>query len=116
MSPCLAALPLAGCAILEDNGTHLAFALERASRQLLASAKEELVIAYEPMTGIDQRYEVRMTASRNPQAPYGGSVVVTGRNGGGTTYQSHHMPSRPRLPGTILLQRCKHKRRALLFA
>jgi hypothetical protein len=87
----LAALFLAssGCAVLSDNGTHLAFALERESRALVASGKEERVFDYSPMSGINQHYEVRLTPSRSPVPPYGGYVVVTGENGGGTNYQAH---------------------------
>jgi hypothetical protein len=77
-----------GCAVLSDNGTRLAFALERESRSLIASGQEELVFDYSPLTGINQAYEVRLTKSHSLTAPYGGSVVVTGRDGGGTTYQA----------------------------
>lgn len=76
-----------GCAIFMDNGTHLGFALERESRELLASGARERVFDYSPLSGINQRYEVKLTASRSPVAPYGGYIVVTGENGGGTSYQ-----------------------------
>lgn len=80
-----------GCAMLSDNGTHLAFALERESRSLIASGREELVFDYSPLSGINQPYEVRLTKSRSQVAPFGGSIVVTGENGGGTTYQTQYV-------------------------
>ena len=81
----------AGCAIFMDNGTHLGFALERESRALLASGDRELVFDYSPLTGINQRYEVKLSASRSPVPPYGGYIVVTGENGGGTSYQGRYV-------------------------
>ena len=75
--------------MLSDNGTPLAFALERESRSLIASGREELVFDYSPLSGINQHYEVRLTKSRSQVAPFGGSIVVTGENGGGTTYTQY---------------------------
>ncbi len=83
------ALSGTGCSVLSDNGTHLAFELERESRWLIASGKDELVFDYSPLSGINQHYDVRVTKSRSLAPPYGGSVVVTGENGGGTNYQTH---------------------------
>lgn len=83
----LAALLIASCAIFEDNGTHLAFALEHGARELSASGNDELMLEYVPTTGINQSYEIRLSPSRSTEVPYGGYIVVTGKNGGGT---SHH--------------------------
>ena len=82
---------LFGCAVLEDNGTHLAFAMERAAAQLRESGRDEQVMEYVPMSGADQAYEVRMNASLSTTAPYGGYIVVTGKNGGGTSYQGRYV-------------------------
>lgn len=81
-------LAAAGCAVLSDNATHLAFSLERESRALIASGQQEREFRYEPLSGIHQHYEIRLTRSRSAEPPYGGSVVVTGENGGGTNYQA----------------------------
>jgi len=70
-----------------DNGTHLAFALERAAQDLRTSGEHESVFRYEPLTGIDQSYEIRLSPSRSTTPPYGGYVIVTGKNGGGTGFQ-----------------------------
>jgi hypothetical protein len=87
----LLALGLTSCGIFEDNGTHLAFALVRAAQALRASGDQERVVDYEPMTGIDQHYEIRLRPSHQATAPYGGYVIVTGRNGGGTSYQAREV-------------------------
>jgi len=76
-----------GCAILSDNGTRLAFAIERASRQLLESDNSEIILEYRPKTDLKQNYEVRMLRSLRTEAPYGGYITVSGDDGGGTSYQ-----------------------------
>ena len=40
---------LPGCSLLEDNGTHLAYALERGASKLRASAQEEILVRYETL-------------------------------------------------------------------
>ena len=84
----LAATLLSNCAIFEDNGTRMAFTLERGANELAASRDTELVLEYMPTTGIEQGYEVRFSPSKSTEVPYGGYVVVTGKNGGGTNYHT----------------------------
>jgi hypothetical protein len=90
-----ATIALSGCTILEDNGTHLAFALERGAKKLRASNLSEYVVHYEPLEGINETYEINMIHSRevvqvdvfgNTLRPGGSSLTVTGRNNGGTNY------------------------------
>ena len=47
---------LHGCNFLEDNGTHLAYALEKGAGQLRASGARELVVRYETLDGPAQSY------------------------------------------------------------
>src|SRR5476651_1992018 len=91
----VASLALAGCTLLEDNGTHLAFALERGAKKLRASDLNEYVVHYEPLEGINETYAIDMVHSRevvkvdvfgNTLRPGGSSLTVTGRNNGGTNY------------------------------
>lgn len=82
---------LTGCAVLEDNGTRLAFALERASYRLLDSQKEEMVFEYLPRGTPGHAYDVHMLRSRKTEAPYGGYITVSGEEGGGTSYQGRYV-------------------------
>ena len=88
-------LALAACTIFEDNGTHLAYDLERGAKQLRESAETELVVRYVPLGGPDQAYRIEMTASKVPTHvdSFGntsgggqGYIVVTGKRPGGTSY------------------------------
>jgi hypothetical protein len=92
-----AAFILCGCVALglEDNATHLAFAIERGSRELRASEQSEYVIQYEPLGKLGETYEVTLQHSRevvrtdafgNTLNHGGGYLVVTGRYRGGTNY------------------------------
>ena len=80
---------------LVDNGTHLAYALEQGARELRASDRSEYIVHYKPLGGLDETYEVTMRQSRevvrvdawgNTLNRGGGSLAVTGRYRGGTTY------------------------------
>ena len=80
---------------LGDNGTHMAYALERGARELRASAQNEYIVHYEPLGGPGETYEVTMSHSRevvrvdafgNTVNRGGGYLVVTGRHRGGTNY------------------------------
>lgn len=84
----VALLAFCGCSILEDNGTHLAYALEKGAKGLKSKPDgAEVVIRYEPLTGINQSYGVSFRASPETEAPYGAaSLSVGGKNGGSTTY------------------------------
>ncbi|HEV7514351.1 MAG TPA: hypothetical protein VGO27_21840, partial [Candidatus Acidoferrum sp.] len=58
----LVLLSSSGCGnALEDNGTHLAYALEKGTQQLRASAASELVVRYETLDTHDDPYYVEIT-------------------------------------------------------
>lgn len=79
-----------------DNGAHMGRVLRDGANQLRRSGDTELVVEYQPMTGIEQEYYVDFRASSNPTgAPlpgksygsYGkGYVSVGGERPGSTTY------------------------------
>jgi hypothetical protein len=83
---------LHGCNLLEDNGTHLAYALEKSVSQLRASGAKELVSRYETLDGPAQGYYVEITPSLDPswqkQDVWGSYLVVSGRTSGGTSYHN----------------------------
>jgi hypothetical protein len=90
---CVVALfPLAGCSYLEDNGTHLAYALEHGAEHLRHSNQTEEVVEYEPLTGINQRYEIDISETIPVPKPNNlkglSSLTVTGKNPGSTSYHS----------------------------
>jgi hypothetical protein len=91
------AVILSGCTALGlvDNGTHLAFALERGAGELRNSNQSELVVHYTPLGGLGETYQVTMRHSRevvridafgNTLNQGGGYLTVTGLHRGGTTY------------------------------
>jgi hypothetical protein len=80
---------------MEDNGTHLANALERGAKELRSSDPSEYVVNYEPLGGAHERYEISIVHSRGPVrldafgnvvSGGGGYLTVTGRRCGGTSY------------------------------
>lgn len=87
---------LAGCdrlgTLLEDNGTHLAYALEKGARRLRSSSAPELVVRYETLDGPDVAYYVEITPSLDPswkrQDVWSSVLVVSGRTSGGTSYHN----------------------------
>jgi len=83
---------LHGCNFLEDNGTHLAYALEKGASKLRASGAPELVVRYETLDGRAQGYYVEITPSLDPSWPkqdvWGSYLVVSGRTSGGTSYHN----------------------------
>ena len=85
-------LLLQGCSLLEDNGTHLAYALEKAAKELRASGAQEIVVRYETLDGPAQSYYVEITPSLDPswtrQDVWGSYLVVSGRSSGGTSYHN----------------------------
>jgi hypothetical protein len=88
----LGALLLAGCGqLLEDNGTHLAHALEQGASALRGSSASELAVRYQTLDSPSQPYYVEITPSLEPGRPaqsvWGSYLVVSGRTSGGT---SHH--------------------------
>ena len=77
------------CATLEDNGTRLAFALERESKVLLASGDNELQFEFKPKGSANHDYEIKMLRGKDDlERPfYGGYITVSGVDSGGTSYQ-----------------------------
>jgi hypothetical protein len=85
-------LSIAGCTrVFEDNGVHLAFAIEKGAQELRASSSNELVVRYETLDATEQSYYVEITPSLGPSATntdvWGSYLVVSGKTSGGT---SHH--------------------------
>ena len=85
--------PLGGCGhFLEDNGTHLAYALEKGASELEASGANELVVHYQTLDATDQSYYVELTpsldASRPAQTVWSSYLVVSGKTSGGTSYHN----------------------------
>jgi hypothetical protein len=83
---------LSGCGkIFEDNGTHLAYALEKATQQLRASSASELVVRYETLDKLDDPYYVEITPSipaGQAFTVWGSYLVVSGKTSGGTSYHN----------------------------
>ena len=85
-------LLLAGCGnVLQDNGTHLAYALEKGAAELRASPQTELVVRYETLDGGHDPYYIELTpsftAGQTSNVP-GSYLVVSGRSRGGTSYHN----------------------------
>ena len=81
-----------GCGTaFEDNGTHLSAVLEKAARQLRASATPELVASYTTLDKIDVPYYVEITpsiAAGQTSKIWSSYLVVSGKNSGGTSYHN----------------------------
>lgn len=83
---------LSGCGrLFEDNGTHLAFAIEKEAAKLRASDANEAVVHYETLGGANDPYYVEVTPSfpegRATSVP-GSYLVVSGTTPGGTSYHN----------------------------
>ena len=87
-----ASMLLQGCSLLDDNGTHLAYALEKAAKELRSSGAQEVIVRYETLDGPAQAYYVEITPSLEPswarQDVWGSYLVVSGRTSGGTSYHN----------------------------
>lgn len=86
-------LLLPGCGnVFEDNATHLAYALEKASKHLSASNAAELVVHYETLDGANQGYYVEITPSVEEswqkKDVWSSYLVVSGKTSGGTSYHN----------------------------
>ena len=82
---------LVGCDVLEDNGTHLADALEKGARTLRASSSRELVVRYQSLDSADVPYYVEITPSfrdGRTSGIWGSYLVVSGKTSGGTSYHN----------------------------
>ena len=89
----LCVLPLGSCGhFLEDNGTHLAYALEKGVSDLRGSTAKELAVKYETLDAPSQSYYVEITtsleATRPAQTTWGSYLVVSGKTSGGTSYHN----------------------------
>jgi hypothetical protein len=88
----LVLLSSSGCGhAFEDNGTHLAYALEKGSQQLRASTASESVVRYATLDKLDDPYYVEITPSvATGQASniWGSYLVVSGKTSGGTSYHN----------------------------
>lgn len=85
-------LLLSACGnFLEDNGTHLAHALEKGAARLRASTSPELVVRYETLDGGHDPYYIEITpsfpAGQRSNVP-GSYLVVSGTTRGGTSYHN----------------------------
>jgi hypothetical protein len=85
-------LPLYGCgSAFEDNGTHLAHALEKGASELRASNASELVVHYKTLDNSKEPYYVEITpsiAAGQASSIWGSYLVVSGKTSGGTSYHN----------------------------
>jgi hypothetical protein len=85
-------LSLYGCGgAFEDNGTHLAYALEKGTSELRASNASELVVHYETLDSLKEPYYVEITpslAAGQASNVWGSYLVVSGKTSGGTSYHN----------------------------
>ena len=85
-------LLLGGCGhLLEDNGTHLAYALQTGAAKLRASSDSELIIQYETLDRDHDPYYIEITPSFSPgqtSSIRGSYLVVSGKTRGGTSYHN----------------------------
>jgi hypothetical protein len=82
---------ICGCGgAFEDNGTHLAYALEKGASELRASKVSELVLHYKTLDSLAEPYYVEITPSiavGQASNIWGSYLVVSGRSSGGASYQ-----------------------------
>ncbi len=96
----LLALPTACSRVFEDNGTHMAYALEQAAQELRSSAASEKVLRYETLDAPGQPYYVEITPSVQDGWPnkdvWSSYLVVSGKTSGGTSYHNRfiYVPER----------------------
>jgi hypothetical protein len=100
---CASVLLLAGLSacgnLLQDNGTHLAYALETGADALRRSNLSEWTVRYETLDGPGEPFYVEITPSLPPGQTSGvwsSYIVVSGRTGGGTSYHNRfvYVPQR----------------------
>lgn len=88
----LVLLSSSGCGnAFEDNGTHLAYTLEKGTQQLRGSTASELVVRYQTLDKPQEPYYVEITPSiTEGQASniWGSYLVVSGKTSGGTSYHN----------------------------
>jgi len=110
-------LILSACGhFLEDNGTHLAYVLEKGAAQLHASPNPELLVRYETLDGGHDPYYIEITPSfvaGQTSSILGSYLVVSGTTRGGTSYHNRFVLVPQRLyveksqggPSELLLRR-----------
>jgi hypothetical protein len=85
-------LSLYGCGgVFEDNGTHLAYELEKGASELRASNASELVVHYKTLDSLKEPYYVEITpsvAAGQASNIWGSYLVVSGKTSGGTSYHN----------------------------
>jgi hypothetical protein len=77
--------------IFEDNGTHLAYVLEKGAAKLRDSGDPELIVRYETLDGGNDPYYIEITPSfveGQPTRMPGSYLVVSGKTRGGTSYHN----------------------------
>ena len=74
---------LCGCDQLSDNGVHMAYCLKDGANKLARSNATELEFCYEPLSGTNQVYNVEFCPNS--------VVLVTGTNGGTSTYHLNYV-------------------------
>lgn len=113
------ALLLLFCAcgnLFEDNGTHLASALESGAAKLRASADSQLLVEFGTLDGAHDPYYIEITPSFSADQPSNipnSYIVVSGKARGGTSYHNRFVLVPQRLyieksaggPTEILLRR-----------
>lgn len=112
-------LLLSACGnFLEDNGTHLAYVLEKGAARLQASNDAELTVRYETLDGRRDPYYIEITPSfipgRAASVP-GSYLVVSGKTSGGTSYHNRFVLVPQRLyiekseggPATVVLRKAE---------
>lgn len=89
---CVFLFLLSGCgSLFEDNGTHLAYALEKGAAQLRASSASMLIVHFETLDNMNEPYYVEVTPSLGAGQTsniWGSYVVVSGKRSGGTSYHN----------------------------
>jgi hypothetical protein len=85
-------LSVSGCGnVLEDNGTHLAYTLEKGARDLRASNASELSVRYDTLDSIKEPYYIEITpsiAAGQASKSWSSYLVVSGKTSGGTSYHN----------------------------
>jgi predicted small secreted protein len=84
----LIALLPAGCNFRGDDSENLAYALKKGARRLRWSSRTEEVVHYQPLSGTNQNYSVKINESTSLEPPFGGALGFRSKDGGGTTYHA----------------------------
>jgi hypothetical protein len=88
----MTALFVIGCSVMEDDATHLAYALEKGAKRLKSSDATEQVVYYQPLGGTNQNYQIVINASSGLGT---GAGLTVGRSD--TTYHQRFVTVPKRL-------------------